>query len=154
MNKTTRNWILIAVVAVLLLAGWGLVRAIGMLGYPDLAIEIERRGADYIFTFHQCRDSHLGAAVYSLQIDELSSDAGIVGNRCSIDLDLTRPGTGQQIAEEWRYGDVPEGWRSTGCAPLERGKQYEIGIIGGGMGERRFRISEDGSVATLSELCR
>jgi hypothetical protein len=55
----------------------------------------------------------------------------------------------------WYYGEVPRGWRlprdSPVCEPLEVGTVYNV-QVDGNMGNRNFKLREDGTVAVLDGL--
>jgi hypothetical protein len=55
----------------------------------------------------------------------------------------------------WEYGAELPGYAITGaCAPLEKGRKYEVGVTAGGVGWSIFSIDGDGSVRVHQESCQ
>jgi hypothetical protein len=55
----------------------------------------------------------------------------------------------------WEYGAELPGYAVKGaCAPLEKGRKYEVGVTAGGVGWSIFSIEGDGGVRVHQESCQ
>jgi hypothetical protein len=61
--------------------------------------------------------------------------------------------SGAKRASQWRYGTIPEGYRSRGSCGLLPPGRYDVTVFGDGRGFVTFDVRADGSVVALSSMC-
>jgi hypothetical protein len=140
------NRLVYSIAAMLTLVGCE--RLIGAVGTPIVGISVERRGADYLFSFRNCSDAAkpVGLAEISVIPDVPVARIDSTAPLCKVVQD-----SGEQITHSWRYGDTPPGYSGV-CKPLVPGHRYQIRL--GGRGHMAFSLAADGSVLDAEAACR
>ena len=120
-----------------------------------LGVQIAMRGANPVFRINfECGDERIAPRFISVD------DPGYHGFEptfhCLLRADpasVSPPNS--EKGWEWEYGKTLPGYRLQGpCAPLERGRKYDVGADGPGAGNTVFAINENGTVEILEGTCR
>jgi hypothetical protein len=119
-----------------------------------LGVQISMRGANPVFRVNfECSDKPIAPRFIS--VDDPGYHGFAPTFHCLLRADpasASPPNNAQGWA--WEYGTTVAGYRLQGaCAPLERGRKYDVGADGPGAGNTIFVINEDGTVQVFEGTC-
>jgi hypothetical protein len=120
-----------------------------------LGVHVSMRGSNPVFQVKfECGEQPIAPDVISV------SDPNYHGSEprfyCLLRDDPV-PGSRPNYARnwEWEYGIKAPGYRLQGpCAPLERGRKYDVGADGPGTGNTIFAINQDGTIQVYEDDCQ
>jgi hypothetical protein len=120
-------------------------------GLPIVGIRIRMRSGSPNFRFDFACEESKELQVDSVSITDPEDDAFPPTVLC----ELRMSGKVRLFPSEgWTYGEPISGFQLRGgCAPLLRGRAYEVTVLAGGAGDAVFLVEADGTLRILREDC-
>jgi hypothetical protein len=122
-------------------------------GLPQMGVHVGMHDGKPVFT----TDFNCGESLQAEVDDILVTDPGDTGwnPRIYCHLRSKRGGNNVVMPSGWEYGAELPGYEISGaCAPLEKGRKYEVGVTAGGVGFSIFSIESDGNIRVHEESCQ